>query len=187
MAATGVSQSGVADRAALRAANRAVGNEPGEAGLELAGGGAVLRARGPAVVALTGGAAEATVEGRAGSAPVPHGAPVALDDGDELRIGAVRSGLRAVLAIRGGIALEPVLGSLATDTLAGLGPEALGAGDAVPLRGPAAASRAVEPHPGPGRPLPAPGRTPCSASCSARAPSGSRPPRSARSPGGPGR
>lgn len=157
MAATGVSQSGVADRAALRAANRAVGNAPGEAGLELAGGGAVLRARGPAVVALAGGAAEATIEGRAGSAPVPHGAPVALDDGDELRIGAVRSGLRAVLAIRGGIALEPVLGSLATDTLAGLGPEPLAAGDAVPLRGPAASSRAVEPCAAPGRPLPAPG------------------------------
>lgn len=157
MAATGVSQSGVADRTAMRDANRAVGNDADAAVLELAGGGAVLRARGAAVVALAGGVADATVEGAAGSATPTHGTPFALDDGDELRIGAVRAGLRAIVAIRGGIALEPVLGSLATDTLAGLGPEPLIAGAVLPLRGVAAAPHAVEPIAAPARDLPAPG------------------------------
>ena len=45
-------------------------------------GGAVLRARGPAVVALAGGVADATVEGEAGTASPAHGTPFALDDGD---------------------------------------------------------------------------------------------------------
>lgn len=155
MAATGVSQSGVADRAAMRDANRAVGNAPDAAVLELAGGGTVLRAQGACVVALAGGVAEATIEGEAGTATPAHGTPFALDDGDELHIGAVRAGLRTIVGIRGGIALEPVLGSLATDTLAGLGPEPLGAGSVLPLRGPAAAPHAVEPVPAPARSLPA--------------------------------
>ncbi|GGN83833.1 allophanate hydrolase [Agrococcus terreus] len=158
MAATGVSASGTADRTALRAANRAVGNDPGTPALELAGGGAVLRARGPAVVAIAGGTAEATVEGPAGTAAVVHGAPVALDDGDELRIGAVTAGLRALVAVRGGIALEPALGSLATDTLAGLGPAPLAAGDVLPLHGPAAAPHAVDPVPAALGAPPAPGQ-----------------------------
>ncbi|MGC5075897.1 carboxyltransferase domain-containing protein [Agrococcus sp. DT81.2] len=169
LAAQGVGASGTADRAALREANRAVGNAPGEAGLELGGGGAVLRFRGPAVVALTGALVDASLQGAAGGpavdaaridaagidpVPVEHGHAVAVDDGDELRIGAVRDGVRAVLAVRGGFALEPVLGSLATDTLAHLGPSPLAAGDVLPLRGPAAGIAAVERTRAPRIPLP---------------------------------
>jgi KipI family sensor histidine kinase inhibitor len=159
MASLGVSASGAADRAALREANRAVGNPPGCAGLELAGGGAVLRFRGPAVVALGGALADASL--RAGDAEhtIEHGRAVALDDGDELRVGATRDGLRTVVAIRGGIALEPVLGSLATDTLAHLGPAALTAGDVLPLHGPGAAGAAVERTRAPRIPLPVAGDT----------------------------
>lgn len=157
MAATGVSRSGVADRTAMRDANRAVGNPSDAAVLELAGGGAVLRARGVAVVAIAGGVADATVEGVAGTATPAHGTPFALDDGDELRIDGVREGLRTIVALRGGIALEPVLGSLATDTLAGLGTEPLVAGAVLPLHGPAAAPHAVDPVPPPVRALPAAG------------------------------
>ncbi|QUW20033.1 biotin-dependent carboxyltransferase family protein [Agrococcus sp. Marseille-Q4369] len=91
------------------------------------------------------------------SSVVP-GAPVALDDGDELRIGAITAGLRALVTVRGGIALESALGSLATDTLADLGPEPLAAGDVVPLHGPAAAPYAVEPVPEPLASPPAPGQ-----------------------------
>ncbi|HET8866791.1 MAG TPA: urea amidolyase family protein [Agrococcus sp.] len=198
MAAQGVSASGAADRAALREANRAVGNAPGEAALELAGGGAVLRFRGPAVVSLAGALADATVvaaapapqDDESAAAPAPqdapgpqdewadasaradaspqaaggthaveHGRPTATEDGDELRIGAVRDGLRVVVAIRGGIALEPVLGSLAADTLAQLGPAQLTAGDVLPLRGPAHGVAAVERTRAPRVTLPVPGET----------------------------
>ncbi|MGM1030508.1 MAG: 5-oxoprolinase/urea amidolyase family protein [Actinomycetota bacterium] len=154
LAAQGVAASGTADRAALREANRAVGNAAGEAGLELAGGGATLRFRGPAVVALAGAVVDGSLHGASGAQPVEHGRAFAVDDGDELRIGAVRDGMRALVAVRGGIALEPVLGSLATDTLAQLGPAPLLAGDALPLRGPAAGIAAVERTRAPRIPLP---------------------------------
>ncbi|GGU08872.1 allophanate hydrolase [Nocardioides albus] len=164
-AALGVSASGTADRRALRAANRAVGNAPGTAGLELAGGGAVLRFTGPAVVAVAGGTAETTiVRSEAPPLPVEHGAATAIEDGEELHLGWVSEGLRTVIAVRGGLDLPPALGSLSSDTLASLGPGDLGgrplrAGDVVPLRGPAAAPHAVDPNPAPADPLPAPGDT----------------------------
>lgn len=158
-AGQGVAASGTADRASLREANRAVGNPPGEAGLELAGGGAVLRFRGAAVVALSGALAHATVRAAEGRHPVEHGSAVAIEDGDELHIGAPHDGLRVLLAIRGGLALDPVLGSLATDTLAHLGPEQLAAGAVVPLRGPGRGSTAVEPTRAPRIPLPVAGET----------------------------
>ncbi|MEU6138242.1 biotin-dependent carboxyltransferase family protein [Nocardioides sp. NPDC047086] len=164
-AALGVSASGTADRRALRAANRAVGNPPGAAGFELAGGGAVLRFTGPAVVAVAGAPAEPTIVRTDGPAlPVEHGAATAIEDGEELHLGAVSAGLRAVIAVRGGLDLEPALGSLSSDTLAGLGPGDLGgrplrAGDVVPLHGPAAAPYAVDPNPAPADLLPAPGDT----------------------------
>ena len=160
MAALGVSASGTADRGALREANRAVGNAPGAAGLELAGGGAVLRFRGDAVVALTGALADASLQPRgsagAGAQAVGHGRAIAVEDGDELRIGAVRDGLRVLVAIRGGIALDPVLGSLATDTLAQLGPAPLTGGTVLPLRGPGHGTGAVERTRAPRIPLPTP-------------------------------
>lgn len=164
-AALGVSASGTADRRALRAANRAVGNAPGTAGFELAGGGAILRFTGPAVVAVAGAPAETTIVRSDGPPlPVEHGAATALEDGEELRLGAVSAGLRAVIAVRGGLDLPPALGSLSSDTLAGLGPGDLGerplrAGDVVPLHGPAAAPHAVDPCPSPADLLPAPGDT----------------------------
>lgn len=160
-AAQGVAASGTADRASLREANRAVGNAPGEAGLELAGGGAVLRFRGAAVISLAGALTDATV--RAGDADashaIEHGAAVAIEDGDELRIGAPRDGLRVLLAIRGGLAIEPVLGSLATDTLAHLGPQQLAAGSVLPLHGASRSTTAVEHTRAPRIPLPVAGET----------------------------
>ncbi|WP_327090689.1 biotin-dependent carboxyltransferase family protein [Nonomuraea sp. NBC_01738] len=61
------------------------------------------------------------------------GAPVWVEAGDEVRIGAPSSGLRTYLAVRGGIAVEPVLGSRSTDSLAGIGPPPLRAGTVLPL------------------------------------------------------
>lgn len=163
LAALGVSASGAADGRALHDANEAVGNEPGTAVLELLGGGAVLRFRGPGVIALTGAPLDAELVHADGEADaVEPGVPTAVRDGDELVTGWARRGLRATLAVRGGLALEPVLGSLSVDTLAGLGPlggRPLRAGDVLPLHGPAATRLAVRPHPAPRAPLPAPGDT----------------------------
>jgi biotin-dependent carboxylase-like uncharacterized protein len=134
-AALGVGRSGAADRGALRLANRLVGNPPDAAGLEVTFGGLTVRAASDVVVAVTGAAAPLRVGGR----PRSTHAAVLVPEGAELVLGAPAAGLRSYLAVRGGLAVEPVLGSRSTDVLAGLGPPALRAGDRLPV-GPAPAS-----------------------------------------------
>lgn len=126
----GVSLSGALDRGALRAANRIVGNPADAPALENALGGLRLVCRGRAVVAITGARAEIRLTTAAGiRLPAALNQPLALDDGDELRIGAPDAGVRCYVAVRGGWNAAPVLGSCATDTLAGIGPAPLRAGD----------------------------------------------------------
>ncbi|GGH34622.1 5-oxoprolinase/urea amidolyase family protein [Microbacterium album] len=160
-AALGVAASGAADRRALRAANEAVGNSPSAAALEVAGGGAVLRLRGAGVVAVAGARMDAVLTRSDGTVRMlERGVPAAAGDGDVLELGPAQEGLRAVVAVRGGIDAEPVLGSLSIDTLAGLGPfggAPLAAGSVIPLRGPAAVRAAVLPGPAAPVRLPRPG------------------------------
>ncbi|MCW2495443.1 biotin-dependent carboxyltransferase family protein [Jatrophihabitans sp.] len=118
-AALGVPRSGAFDRAAAALANRLVGNPADAALLELTLGGLVFRALDAATVALTGAACDG----------LGWGTPVSLPAGSLVRLGTPRSGLRSYLAVRGGLAVERVLGSASTDLLSGLGPERLTAGD----------------------------------------------------------
>ncbi|AQT71501.1 biotin-dependent carboxyltransferase family protein [Streptomyces sp. fd1-xmd] len=128
----GVPRSGALDTAAYALANRLVGNPPGAAALETTLDGVSLRARAAAVVAVTGAPCPVRVCGR----PVAWGAPVRLPAGAELEVGRAESGLRGYVAVRGGLAVPPVLGSRSTDLLSGLGPAVLSAGTALPV-GPA--------------------------------------------------
>ncbi|MGO2751153.1 MAG: 5-oxoprolinase/urea amidolyase family protein [Pseudoclavibacter sp.] len=134
-ASMGVSASGALDAPAHRQANRLVGNEPGTATLEVAYGGLTVRARGPQVVAVTGAEVELTVSG-AMPRRAPFGAAFALDDGDELQLGSPVAGVRSYVAVRGGFDAPRVLESLATDILAGLGPDAIESGDLLGVRQP---------------------------------------------------
>ncbi|MGQ1798703.1 5-oxoprolinase/urea amidolyase family protein [Kocuria oceani] len=148
-AALGVSPSGALDAAAAATANRLVGNPAGAALLENLLGRLELAAHGDHVLAVTGAAAPLAVEGPAPWRPAP-GTPFALRDGERLAVGATVSGARAYVAVRGGVAVPPVLGSRSTDTLAGLGPDPLGPGDAVPVGpAPGTAVRPPEPLPEP--------------------------------------
>jgi biotin-dependent carboxylase-like uncharacterized protein len=129
LGATGVGRSGAADRGALRLANRLVANPEGAAGIEVVFGGLAVRAHGLLTVALAGAPAPADVDGR----PVGHHALVVLRAGQVLRLGTPPTGLRTYLAVRGGIAVDPVLGSRSTDVLSGLGPEKLVPGAILPV------------------------------------------------------
>jgi biotin-dependent carboxylase-like uncharacterized protein len=60
-------------------------------------------------------------------------APLAVRAGEVVQLGQPARGVRTYLAIRGGIAVEPVLGSRSTDLLAGLGPPVLRAGARLPV------------------------------------------------------
>ncbi|MDO5052508.1 MAG: carboxyltransferase domain-containing protein [Pseudoclavibacter sp.] len=131
-AATGAGRSGAADLGALRAANRLLGNEPQAAALEIVGG-AELAVLGRCLAALSGAVADAVVEEGGEEREIPRGRPFLLRPGELLRIAPARRGLRSYLALRGGVDARPVLGSRSSDTLSGLGPPPLRAGDRVPI------------------------------------------------------
>jgi biotin-dependent carboxylase-like uncharacterized protein len=123
-AALGIGRSGACDRASAALANRLLGNPPDAAVLEVTFGGLAVRAGADLLVVTTGARC-------AGSAA--HLAPVRLRAGEELRLGPPDSGLRTYLGVRGGLDVDPVLGSRATDVLSGLGPAVVAAGDVLPV------------------------------------------------------
>jgi biotin-dependent carboxylase-like uncharacterized protein len=133
-AGIGVTRSGAADRASAALANRLVGNDPAAAVVEVTAGGLRVRAERTVLVAVTGAPAAVTVDGR----PAPFDAPLTVAPGAVLALGVPPVGLRSYVAVRGGVDVEPVLGSRSTDTLSGLGPARLSAGDRLPV-GPLAA------------------------------------------------
>ena len=125
----GLTTSGAIDRLALAAANTLVQNAPFAAAIEIGPFGAAFTAREGAVrVALTGASRNADIGGRV----VAFDASVTLQDGETLTLGFARGGSFSYLAIEGGIAGEPMFGSLAVNARAGLGspyPRPLQAGD----------------------------------------------------------
>ncbi|MEZ0168620.1 5-oxoprolinase subunit PxpB [Microvirga sp. TS319] len=135
LARQGISASGAVDRASLKAANRLVGNPANAAALEITLGGLSFRMRGQGVMALAGAETSITVTDASGLKIVaPHHSTIALDDGDVVSLGRPAAGMRSYLAFRGGFAIAPVLGSAAIDTLAQIGPAALGSGDVILIR-----------------------------------------------------
>jgi antagonist of KipI len=130
------------DATALRVANLLVGNAENTAGLEITLRGPTIRFGANHLVALTGADLSPTLNGQ----PVGHYRPVWVAAGTELAFGAPRAGSRTYLAISGGLALAPVLGSCATALRLGFGGlhgRALQAGDLVPCPGPAATGQAL--------------------------------------------
>jgi biotin-dependent carboxylase-like uncharacterized protein len=125
----GVSPSGAADRAAHRLANRLVGNPEGDATIEVTLGGLSVRATATHWVAVTGAPATVLVNDR----PTASHGLIALPTGDRLTVLPPAYGVRSYLAVRGGITVDPVLGSRATDLLSGIGPAPLQPGDALPV------------------------------------------------------
>lgn len=137
LAHLGVPPSGAADRRSYEVGNALVGNAPGAASLESTLGGSVLRFDPPAFVAVTGAEAEARLDGE----PLPLGD---VREGALLELGPCRIGCRAYVAVRGGVGVEPVLGSRSHDQLTGLGPPPLRDGDVLPI-GERAPNRCLSP------------------------------------------
>ena len=124
---SGVGRSGAFDRAALRQANLLVGNPASAPALEVLGGGLHLRATREHVLAVTGAVGAVLVDGH----PVEHGRPFVVFADQEVALGTFDVGLRAYLAVAGGVQADEVLGSCSTDTLSGLGPDPVAAGAAL--------------------------------------------------------
>jgi antagonist of KipI len=110
--AIGISPAGAADPIALRIGNRLVGNAPGAAALEVTLAGPALMFEDGGVVALAGAEFDASV---------PCWSAQKIEPGQLVRIGHARSGARCYFCVRGGIAVDPWLGSASTHVLSGLG------------------------------------------------------------------
>lgn len=131
--AQGVPSGGAADSAALSAANGLVGNDPTAAGLEIALSGPTLHFPQGGVVALTGARFAAH---RSSGRVVRWNETIVLATDETLTLGAAETGCRCWLAVRGGLAVLPVMGSRSTFLPAGFGGldgRALRAGDRLPV------------------------------------------------------
>ncbi len=115
--AEGVAVSGAADAVSLAVANRLAGNAPGAPALELTLVGGTFGFDAPGVVGIAGSDFGATIDGR----PAPPWKAYEVAPGTTLSFGATREGARAYLAVRGGIAVPPFLGSASTHLPSGLG------------------------------------------------------------------
>lgn len=111
----GVPPAGAVDRQAHDLVNRLVGNPVDAATIETLGR-LVVEAVEPTIVARS-----------------TDGTRHTLAAGDRLAVDAPVGGVWGYLAVRGGIAVDPVLGSRSRDTLSDLGPAVVATGDLVPI------------------------------------------------------
>lgn len=148
----GVPVAGPMDLCSHRLANALAGNPRGAATLEITLLGPELEFEDERLVAIAGAEFDVTLDGRS----VPMGAPFTVSSGAHLRFGVRHRGARAYLAVAGGIATPPVLGSRATHVIGAMGGidgRPLRAGDRLPL-GSDAECRPAGPPTAPIVPLP---------------------------------
>ncbi|WP_119420123.1 biotin-dependent carboxyltransferase family protein [Desertibaculum subflavum] len=136
----GISPAGAADPALLAIANRLAGNAPDAAAIECTLLGDTYEVAVESLRLAVAGDVAMKIDGEA-AAPWRS---YRLARGQKLRIGPCRTGLRFYVAVEGGIACAPVLGSRATHVRTGIGGiegRRLKAGDALPLAQDAVATR----------------------------------------------
>ncbi|RKP58549.1 biotin-dependent carboxyltransferase family protein [Pararobbsia silviterrae] len=133
----GVALAGAMDPLSFEIANRLVGNPVDAAAIEITMGPVALRFTHATRIAITGTDFNATLD----DAHVSSWWSLPVQAGQCLTLRAARRGMRAYVAVAGGIDVKPVLGSRSTDLKAGfggLGGRALRDGDRLP-HGPSAA------------------------------------------------
>lgn len=131
----GVPVNGAMDEWSHRLANVLVGNDPEAAALEITLTGPTVRFTQDTLIALTGADMGVTV----GGVPVPMHCAVMVRHDVPVVFGACKRGARTYLAVRGGFAPAPVLGSRSTNLRArfgGVAGRALRAGDRVGVASP---------------------------------------------------
>ena len=124
----GLCPGGAMDPVALALANALVGNAPGEAALEITLIGPELLFERDTLVAVCGAEFKGSF---------PHNRPVLVAKGARFSVGRAVRGARAYLAVAGGFAIDPVLGSRSTylpGRFGGFEGRALKHGDVLRLR-----------------------------------------------------
>src|SRR5450830_71967 len=132
----GINPGGALNSMALSVANLLVGNPVGAAGLEITMGACELRFSSDTRIALSGDDFDAQLDGK----PIAPYWSLPVRAGQTLKLAHAGyhpgQGIRSYLAVTGGIAVPPVLGSCSTDLKAGFGGHqgrALRKGDRLPL------------------------------------------------------
>ena len=142
--AFGVPVSGALDVESLEIANRLAGNDPDLPAVEILHLGPTLRVEADSVrVAVAGGSAEIELQGEP-PASLGGWRSALLRRGQVFRVHRLGASVCCYLAVEGGFAVEPVLGSASTYVRGGFGGfrgRALAAGDALPLAQTNAAER----------------------------------------------
>jgi antagonist of KipI len=131
----GLCPGGAMDQVSLSLANALVGNALDEAALEITVIGPEIEFQEDTLVAVCGAEFESGF---------PHNRPVLARKGARFNVGRARRGARAYIAVAGGFAVEPVLGSRSTylpGHFGGFGGRALKHGDVLELRDGAAVER----------------------------------------------
>jgi biotin-dependent carboxylase-like uncharacterized protein len=136
--ALGMPTAGAMDRIGLALANALAGNPANTAGLEIGVMGPDLLVEAESVrIALAGPLSPALLEGAdAPSKPLESDRSHLLKRGQILRVGMVEGSSTAYLAVAGGFAIPPFMGSLSTYARAGIGGfegRKLAADDSLPL------------------------------------------------------
>jgi allophanate hydrolase len=134
--AIGVPVSGALDTVSLRLANGLVGNPPGAPALEILFSGPELEVAADTVRVALAGAGARLVTSAVPSPSAPAGHSVTLLRGDVLKVIVGDQSACCYLAVEGGLAVPPVLGSASTYVRAGIGGlagRALLCGDFLPL------------------------------------------------------
>ena len=129
-ASAGVGTSGAFDRHSAARANNALGNDPNATVVEILLGNFEVVAQSSTSIVFTGTEALVTVQTADGySKNATTNTIIDVEAGDRIRLEAAHFGMRAYFAVRGGFAVEKVLGSASTDLISNLGPTALKEGD----------------------------------------------------------
>lgn len=113
----GIPRSGAADRLSYAIANHLVGNDWDTPALECALGGLHLRFEQDATIAVSGAQMWAQVQGM----NVDLNRAVDVEAGDILTLSYARAGCRGYIAVAGGLAAQPFMGSVSTYLPAELG------------------------------------------------------------------
>lgn len=131
----GVPVSGAMDPRSLKLANLLLGNDPGEAALEITVTGPQLIFGEANYAVLTGGDLGAELDGK----PMPRYQAMKIEAGQTLRFLGLRNGCRAYLAFAGGLDVPLVMGSRSTcmkAKIGGIKGRKLEAGDELRFRAP---------------------------------------------------
>lgn len=129
--AIGLTNGGPLDRTSFNWANRLCGNEENTCAIEASIGGLALKAEVDTQIAVTGGDAPLTINGKPAASWQTHN----VTAGDNITLGFSQASTRHYLAVKHGFHVDPMFGSCATvvrEKLGGINGMALQAGDILP-------------------------------------------------------